>query len=227
MAARQVSATRVPLTARAIAMTPSRPSMAARLATSWKFGRPTVWPASTRLMRASTASSTRTVALSAPGRGAKSFYGRGTGYQPLPAGQHPAVHGRHPIRHRRRDGQRRAQRDAQRFFVQDGPTTQQQTFGGFNSLLDGFCYFYGQSNGQGGVSYGISQGISRGMLLPMPMWGSPNYPNSVTWMDNGPNGPCPVILPEPQSMHHFRQHQDWTICFHRLILLPSLQTSTI
>jgi hypothetical protein len=38
-------------------------------------------------------------------------------------------------------------------YVQDGRTTQQQTFGGFNGLSDGFCNFYGQSNGQGGVSY--------------------------------------------------------------------------
>jgi hypothetical protein len=100
--------------------------------------------------------------------------------------------GRHPIRHRRRDGQRRAQRDAQRFYAQDGRTTQQQTFGGFNSLLDGFCNFYGQSNGQGGVSYGMSQGMIRGMVLPMSMWGSPNDPSCMTWMDNEPNGPCLV-----------------------------------
>jgi hypothetical protein len=126
-------------------------------------------------------------------RGAKSFYGRGTGYQPLPAGQHPAVHGCHPIRHRRRDGKRRAQRDAQRFYVQDGRTTQQQTFGGFNGLSDGFCNFYGQSNGQGSVSYGMSQGMRRGMVLFMSMWGSPNDPSSsMTWMDNEPNGPCLV-----------------------------------
>ncbi|EFX81267.1 hypothetical protein DAPPUDRAFT_242598 [Daphnia pulex] len=100
-----------------------------------------IWEANSLTNVYTTHSATRTVALSTPAPGgAKSFYGRGTGYQPLPAGQHPAVHG---------------------------------------------CL-------QGGVSYGMSQGMRRGMVLSMSMWGSPNDPSSMTWMENEPNGPCPV-----------------------------------
>jgi hypothetical protein len=125
-------------------------------------------------------------------RGAKSFYGRGTGYQPLPAGQHQrfTVVTRFVTVDGTENGELREMHSASTSRTAALPSSRRSADS--TAFCDGFCNFYGQSNGQGSVSYGMSQGMRRGMVLSMSMWGSPNDPSSMTWMNNEPNGPCPV-----------------------------------
>ncbi|KAI9550245.1 hypothetical protein GHT06_001532 [Daphnia sinensis] len=129
-------------------------------------------------------------------RGAKNFYGRGSGYQ-LDSTQKFTV----VTRFLTVDGTDYGDlKEIQRFYIQNGRTIQQPTFDGYNGISDGYCNHFGQSNSQGGVSYGMSQGMRKGMVMSMSMWGNPNDPNSMTWMDNEPNGPCPIYQnPNPYT----------------------------
>jgi hypothetical protein len=122
-------------------------------------------------------------------RGAKSFYGRGTGYQLDSTQRFTVVTGFVTV-DGTDNGELREMHSASTSRTAAPPSSRRSADS--NCLSDGFCNFYGQSNGQGGVSYGMSQGMRRGMVLSMSMWGSPNDPSSMTCMDNEPNGPCPV-----------------------------------
>ena len=129
-------------------------------------------------------------------RGDKNFYGRGPGYQ-LDSTQKFTVVTRFVTVDGTDNGDLK---EMQRFYIQNGRTIQQPTFNGFNGVSDEYCTFYGQSNAQGGVSYGMSQGMRKGMVLSMSMWGSPNDGSVMTWLDNEPNGPCPVYQnPNPYT----------------------------
>ena len=46
----------------------------------------------------------------------------------------------------------------------------------------------------------MSAGLRKGMVLSFSLWGSPTDPGSMTWLDNEPNGPCPVYQnPNPYT----------------------------
>ena len=120
-------------------------------------------------------------------RGAKNFYGRGSGYQVDSTQRFTVV-----TRFVTVDGTDNGNlKEIQRFYIQNGRSIQQPSFNGFNSLSDGYCRANGQSNSQGGVTNGMSQGMKRGMVLSMSMWGDPNDNGKMSWLDTNPNGPCP------------------------------------
>lgn len=64
--------------------------------------------------------------------------------------------------------------------------------GPYNSLSDEYCTAYGMQNPTRDIISGMTNSFADGMMLTFAFWGSMTDPNSMFWLDQPPNGPCPV-----------------------------------